>query len=406
VFGNLLDLLRAGSDETQAAIVTTVRRQQASIVVFDGFQGMRRSLPDEQVPGAFLYELGAKLALLGATTVVAMEGDASEPAIYSELTVSDAIISMRREQVGARTRRVLDVVKVRGTNPVLGSHPYIIDDNGIFLYPRFESTVEPDWTNERAQVGIPEIDAMLGGGLTVGTSSLIAGIPGTGKTLLGVHFALEGALRGEPTLFVSFLENAVQLRAKARMFGMDMEAAEASGALRLLILPPFDIEIDEVMWHICEDIESRGVKRLVVDSVSELERATAGVPQSFSTLSAFVTYLRSKRVTSYLTRDITTAVGPEITFADTPLAMVAENLLFMRLAEYRGQLHRLFSVLKMRFSAHERIIHEYAIRPDQRIEMLGPVPPAEGWLTGVARPLWDKGPPNEPQLQSQTTNAD
>jgi circadian clock protein KaiC len=335
--------------------------------------------------------------MLGATTIVAMEGDANQPAIYSELTVSDAIVSLRREHRGGGTQRKIDIMKVRGSDAMIGSHPFVIDTDGISIFPRFESLVqlrEPQWTGRRAKVGIPGIDEMLGGGLTVGTSTVVMGVSGTGKTLLGMQFAVTGAQAGEPGLIVSFNENAVQIRAKARMFGLDLEAAEASGLLRLLILPAFDINVDQVLWDICRDIEGRGVRRLVIDTVAELERGTSALNRTADVLAALTGYLRSNDITSVFTLDARAIVGPEVSIAETPVALVAENLLYLRLAEYRGQLHRLFSVLKMRFSDHMRSIHEYEIRPGRGIELLGAVPPAEGWLTGIARSTWDKGPGN------------
>ena len=94
-------------------------------------------------------------------------------------------------------------------------------------------------------------------------------------------------------------------------------------------------------------------------------------------------------MTSYLTLDLPTIAGPSLDFADTPLSIVAENLLLLRTVEYRGALHRVCSVLKMRFSDHERAIQEYAIAAGTGLRLVGPAPLGEGLLTGIARPLVD-----------------
>ena len=410
-FGSLPDLFRQGAAEAEDAIVATTRRQRAALVVLDGFGGMRRLLAGaaEEYPAVahFVYSLGAKLALLGATLLVVVEGEPEERDRYPELTVCDVILALRRERRGSRDRRLLQVVKVRGAAPLEGVHLFTIDDSGIVVYPRLETVVpaaEPAWTEGRAGFGLASVDALLGGGLTAGTASLIAGSPGTGKTLLGLCFAAEGARLDEPGLVVSFMESAGQLREKARAFGLDLAAAEASGRVRLLALPGYDLEADRIAALLREDVERRGVRRLVIDSAAELERSLATEARTSEFLAALVRYLRGRQVTSYVTLDVSTIVGTELEFTGTPLSVLAENLLLLRYAEYRGELRRLISVLKMRFSDHDRSIREYTITPDQGLRVVGPAPPAEGLLTGIARALAER-PPGEGRWEAAGREA-
>jgi circadian clock protein KaiC len=104
-------------------------------------------------------------------------------------------------------------------------------------------------------------------------------------------------------------------------------------------------------------------------------------------MASLAAYLRSRGVTTYMTVDVPTIVGPELSLAGNPLLAFAENLLLLRYAEYQGELHRVFAVLKMRFSAFDRALREYTIRDGVGIEIVGPAPRAEGLLTGLARPL-------------------
>ena len=396
---SLLDLLGEGPEETEDAIVATARSQHASLVVIDGFGGMRRMLTNDQAVAQFLYSLGAKLALLGMTTLVVLEGSPDEVGRLPEMAVCDVILALCSEEQGSRTRRLLKVVKTRGSAPLAGIHPYAIDGDGLSIFPRFESLSlggQPAWNPARAGFGNAGIDRMFGGGLNVGTATLAGGSPGVGKTLLGLHFMAEGARVGEPTLFLGFLESLEQLREQARLFGMDLAAAERTGQARFLVLPAHDLEADYIAGLLYKDVERRGVRRLVIDSAAELERAIGATERKSGFLSALVTYLRSRQVTTYLTLDIPTIAGPTLEFAETPLSLIAENLALLRSVEYRGQLHLVLSVLKMRFSTHERGIYEYAIKAGQGIEIAGPAPLGEGLLTGVARSLVDI------PLQSQT----
>jgi circadian clock protein KaiC len=169
---------------------------------------MRGYLADDQAAAHFLYSLGAKLALLGATTRVIVEGD-PDNAGYPELTVCDVIVALRRERLDSRHRRVLEVFKSRGSTHLDGTHPFLINDAGLAVSPRFESVVaatEPASQPGRAAFGITDFDPLIGGGLNVGTATLVAGTPGVGKTTLGLRFIAEGARAGEPVLFCGFME--------------------------------------------------------------------------------------------------------------------------------------------------------------------------------------------------------
>ena len=389
-FASLTDVLRQGADETIDSIVATARERRARLVILDGFRGMREILAHQEQIVHFLYTLGAKLALLGATTLIVVEGDADESARYPELTVCDAIIALRRRIQGNRSRRLLEVVKIRGAAPLEGIHPYTISADGLTVYPRFESIVaarEPTWDPDRVEFGLPDVDALLGGGLTVGTTTLAAGGPGVGKTLLGLHFVTTGARHEEPALFLGFMESAVQLRQKARMFGLGLDAAEEARLVRLEILPAYDVEADRVADLLVRDIERRGVRRLVIDSAGELEHSMTGDDRKVPFLAALVGYLRDRSVTTYVTLDINTIVGPALELAGTPRSVLAENLLVLRYAEYHGQLHRLFSVIKMRFSDYDRGLREFTMRPGHGLQLLGRPPAAVGLLTGIAQPI-------------------
>ncbi|MBV8716277.1 MAG: AAA family ATPase [Chloroflexi bacterium] len=395
---SLPDLLEQGAQQATQAIVTTAQKQNASLVVLDGFRSIRGFLADDQAAAAFLYSLGATLALLRTTLLVLVEGDATDRIRDPEQSVCDVILALHRVIRGGGHRREIEVLKVRGAAPLAGLHPFTIDARGITIYPRLESVVPTDtpaWTSARAGFGIPKVDALIHGGLNVGTATLAAGTPGLGKTLLGLHFLAEGARQGERGLFVGFTENSSQLRAKARTFGIDLEAAEAAATIALLTIPPHDLDADLVAWLIRERVEQGDVQRLVIDSATELEGGLTSPQRAAMFMASLAAYLRSRSVTTYMTVDVPTIVGPELSFAGNPLLVFAENLLLLRYAEYQGELHRVFAVLKMRFSAFDRALRIYTIRDGVGIEIVGPAPRAAGLLTGLARPIGS--PPEQEQ---------
>jgi circadian clock protein KaiC len=287
--------------------VATARAQHAELVVLDGFRSIRGFMADDQAAAHFLYSLGAKLALLNATTLVVVEGDPDEATRYAELTVCDLIVSLRRERQDSRHRRLLEVLKARGSAPLAGVHPFNINNTGLVIYPRLESVVtatDPAWSPGRAAFGIADLDVLVGGGLNVGTATLLAGSPGVGKTTLSLHFTVEGVRANEPVLYLGFMESPAQLRFKAHEFGMDPGAAETRGEVRLLVLRGHDLEADEVAALLAEDIEHRGVQPLVIDSAAELQRAVGSAARIPDFLSALVSYLRGRKVTTCLTLDV------------------------------------------------------------------------------------------------------
>lgn len=389
-FVNLSDLLREGVPAAEDAVVAAARAQRAALVVVDGYAGMRRMPADPAAASSFVYSLGAKLSLLGVTTLFAVEADPIDRERYGELTVCDVVLALRNVQQGTWDRRILQVLKVRGAASLNGIHPFTIDDDGVHVHPRFESIVAPDpgaWSDERVQCGIAALDALLGGGLNLGTATLVAGTPGAGKTLLALHLLVEGARRGEPGLFVGFLESPEQLRAKARAFGLDLAVAEQSGLVRLLVFPGYDLNADRIGEELRIDVAVRGVKRLAIDSFSELERAIYTEDRKPNFLAALVHFVRGQGVTAYLAMDVPKIVGVELDLAGTPLAVFAENLLLLRQTELLGEMRRILAILKMRFSAHDSTVMEYALEPDRGVRLLGPAPLAVGLLTGLGHPI-------------------
>jgi circadian clock protein KaiC len=378
---SLADLLEVGPTEAEEAIIATMREQRAALVVLDGFRTMRRYLDDDLLIGHFLYSLGAKLMLRGATTLVTIEGETESPTRYPELTVCDIILGLHRERQGGRHRRLLDVMQARGAAALDGVHPFTISAQGITVHPRLESL-------QRAGFGIQDIDALLGGGLTVGSTTMVAGSPGAGKTLLGIHFVAEGLRSEDAALFITFRETADQLRERARVFGLDLAAGEAAGRVRVLALADYELEADRVANLMREDLERREVRRLVIDSAAELERGVAPEQRKPEFLAALASYIRARGVTACVTLDVPKTVGQDLDLVGTPSSVLAENLLLLRDVEYLGQPHRVIAVLKMGFSGYERSIRQYEMVPGRGIQVLGVAPPVAGQPTETAdRPL-------------------
>lgn len=346
---NIYPLVVKSLIEATTALAQAVQEHHAALMIIDGLMTIRDLHPTTSDLRTFIYDLGATLAALECTTVVTSSateyGDGSP---LPEFTMADVILELGMRSVDVQTSRCIAAKKMRGISPRLGQHTLRTDGQGVSVFPRLETLYEPEdvgLSAERLSSGLPELDAMLAGGIPAGGSTLIAGSVGTGKTLLCLQFLLEGARRGEKGLFVSLRETPRQLVDKDRALGMDLEPALRDGLITLLHHPVIEADADEITWELWREVERLAPRRLALDGVTELEWGL-GEARRRSYMAALADMLRRKGLTAVATKQIAQVVGPELDFSDTPLAVLAENLLLLRLAELRGELHRVLTKLE------------------------------------------------------------
>jgi circadian clock protein KaiC len=293
-----------------------------------------------------------------------MEGTGRDIAASSALTTADTIVGLEYGVVGGRHVRYLDVIKQRGAAPYAGLHTYTISDDGITVFPRLEALPlppPPAFVLQRAPFGLPELDALLHGGLTACTATILAGAPGVGKTTLALFWALHEATPDQSTLFVSFGEHPDQLRYKASSFKLDLEAYVASGALRLLRLSPIDIVPDIVANALLQALTPT-TSRLVIDDVAALLYVLGDRGGAF--LSALTAQMYSRGITTMFLLEIEATVGLRLNLMQSPLSVVSENIILMQHVVATGRLHRMLAVLKMRYSDFDQTLREVVLDGD------------------------------------------
>lgn len=361
---NVQHQLLSSLSETADTIVREAREYKAHMLVLDGFQGVLASSTTVAAPHQFLFDLSAKLSLLDVTTLITYDMATTHETSRSEMTAVDAIVVLSQELLGDQVLRTLQVVKQRGANPLLGRHSFKITDAGVICYPRQETVtqardVEPSM--ERVPFGLAPLDAMLNGGLNQGTTTIIAGAEGVGKTLLTLHYVTQGVASGQHTLLISFHETPQLLVAKGRAFGLDLQPALDSGTLQIYHYSSAELNADEVAHDLREVVLGGGVQRLVIDGLNEIERPLIERGRAHGFFASLITFLRSHQITSCITLEIDPVVGRELSFAGKNLAALADAILLMRRAETSGRPTYSMSVLKMRFSSHDRLAHEYVV---------------------------------------------
>ncbi len=199
---------------------------------------------------------------------------------------------------------------------------------------------------------------MLGGGLWRGTTTLLAGPSGAGKTTIGLQFALEGAAQGEPTLYMNFQENPTQLVRTIEALGVDLEQAQAGG-LDLVYASPVELQIDSIIVDMFRRIQQRGVRRLVIDAIGDLASAATDSQRLHDYLYALVQHFAVSTITSVLNFETTgnTISGDGMQNA---MSYLSDNVLLLTV-DGEERTRRRLRVLKTRVSAHDTKVREVVI---------------------------------------------
>lgn len=200
-----------------------VKRTNAKRLCIDSITAIAYQLDDRAKIRAFIFALGTALATLGCTTVLTSE--VSEMNKYSKYKVeefiSDAILRFDQIEVKDEPQRIMRIIKVRGRKHRSDDIYFKITKDGINIFPKLRVPLEHFSTTERISMGISALDDMLGGGIFVGSSTLITGSPGTGKSTLGLSFLADGLKNGETCLYAGFEESKKQVLRNAKNFGWD-----------------------------------------------------------------------------------------------------------------------------------------------------------------------------------------
>lgn len=361
---NIQHQLLSSLDEAADTIVREVREHKASLLVLDGLQGILMASTTATIPHQFLFDLSAKLSLLDVTAVITYDLSAVTETTRPELTAVDGMVVLGQDLIGDHAIRTLKVTKHRGTEPLDGRHTFKITRAGVTCFPRLESIAgsqDVDPPPERVGFGIPALDVMLSGGINRGTNTIIAGAEGVGKTLLSLHYLKHGIDNNQPGLYLTFHETPRQLIARAAHFGIDLQPALDAGTLQIQHYSPAEINPDEVAQNLRQALEQRQVQRLVIDGLHEIERTLIERGRAHHFFAALIAYLRSSHITTCITLEIDPVIGHELSFAGKNLSALSDNILLMRHIETRARKAHTLVILKMRFSAHDRLSHEYSI---------------------------------------------
>lgn len=286
---------------------------------------------------------------------------------------------------GAERRR-LRVFKMRGRQFHGGFHDFVIRKGGLDIFPRLVAGNHPDAGHEwkTASSGVPALDALVGGGLDYGTSTLIIGPSGTGKSTIGLRYAFEALNRDEKVLVVGFDETRGIFARRAKGLGMDTAPFVEKGQLTYRQVDPAELSPGELTDIIRNHVEDKGVSVVILDSLSGYQQAMPEENFLLLQMHEILTYLNQQNVLTFLILTQAGMIGQMHNPLD--LTYLSDTVLLLRYFEAEGEIRRALSVIKKRTGHHEPSIREFKI--DKNGVQVGPsLEGFRGVLTGT--PTYD-----------------
>jgi circadian clock protein KaiC len=379
------------SEVELAAVVDLIRSEAARVrptrVVLDSLSELRLLAERPLRHRHQLLEFKRLFSDLGCTTLMLDDKNfGAAPSDPHVLSLAHGVIELEQlaPEYGVPRRR-LQVSKLRGVKPREGCHDFVIETGGLRVFPRLVAAQhDAEFRPRPVASGNVELDALLGGGIDRGTTTLISGASGTGKSSLALLYAARLADQGEGVMLFTFDETAAIARARARALGLDLTAHIDSGQLALQQVDPAEISPGEFAHRVQRGVEA-GVGLVVVDSLNGYVNAMPGERYLVHQLHELTGYLNQHGVATVL---IATAHGmfgqTEMSFE---LTYLADTVISMRYFETQGEVRKAVAVVKKRSGRHENTIREIRFASGTGIEVGPPLVEFAGVLGGNPRYL-------------------
>jgi len=355
----------------------------AKRVVLDTLESLFSGLPNPAVLRSELRRLFRWLKDHGQTVLIT--GEKGEGALTRqglEEYVSDCVIFLDHRVVEQNSTRRLRIIKYRGSTHGTNEYPFLIDQGGISILPLSSLSLGHKASNARVPTGIARLDQMLGGrGYFRGSTVLVSGTAGTGKTSLAAHLAASTCARGERALYFAFEESAPQLFRNMRSIGIDLAPCVERGRLRVLASRPtlHGLEMHLVSMH--RAVEDFKPQVVILDPITNL--ISVGTPtEAHATLTRMIDFLKTRGITVFFTS--LTGATDVIETTDMGISSLIDTWLLLTVVREGGERNRTISIVKSRGMAHSNQSAEYRLGA-RGVEILDTYQGTGSVLTGSAR---------------------
>jgi circadian clock protein KaiC len=390
LFADLGSTLRSsGVEQALVQLLQRIESEEPDIVAIDSFKAIHDLGSSAAQRREVVYDLSVGMAASGATTLLVGEYTPEDLCVAPEFAIADGIMRLTTDRQELTTARQIEVLKLRGADYVTGRHFFEMGADGLTFYPRVRgpemSDEPPVDLADRVATGVAGLDALLLGGLPRASATMIEGGTGTGKTLVGLHFLIEGARRGEPGILFTLEETPAQIRAIASNFGWELAPLEAQGRLLIVYTSPVEFFIDRFLEVVRRQIERVGARHAVLDSLTSMSLGVPSQRRFRELVYALTKHFRAAGVTPLMTMEVAELLGTA-QLTGHGVSSTADNLILLRYVEIDGRLERAVSVLKARGTGHASELRRFQIdgRGARVGERFGDL---RGVLTGIPQPV-------------------
>lgn len=345
-------------------ILHAARNAKAKRIVLDSItQLFDHFVAEQSAVRRELLRIATTLKREGATVLMTAERNSEHGEISRhriEEFVADNVVILRNTLDRERRRRTIEVLKMRGGRHVEGEVPItLVADRGIVAVPLSSLRLEQQSSTKRITSGNAELDKMCSGGFFRDSVTLVSGATGTGKTLVVTNFLGGGVAAGERALLVGYEESRGQLFRNARGWGVDFEAMEAEGQLKVICLYPEAQSLPDHLLMIRELVEEFKPDRIAIDSLSALERIApeTGFREFLISLTSFI---KKREIAGLCTATDKSLVGGQ-SASEQHISTLTDSIILLRYIQKADFMHRGIMVLKMRGSEHDKQIRRFTI---------------------------------------------
>lgn len=361
--GQSYDLFEPSEVETMPLvdqIRETIETNEPTRVLVDPITELRHLAPDTRQFRTQVLSLIDFLKNQGTTIVLTSQAAASVPDDDLQF-LADTVISLSATD----GQRSLTVPKFRGSDFQTGPHTVTISDEGMSVWPKLDPTTHyRDGAISTLSSGVEELDALLGGGITTGTISFFTGPTGVGKTTTGLQFIIEAASHDQRSVLYSFEESKRTLLDRAEKLGMPLEGEIDTGNIVIQEIGTDEMTLDEFTYRIRSEVETEDAEIVMIDGIT-------GYKQAFNQddidpdhrLIKIGQYLRNMNVTGIVTNEVHQITG-DFRATDKNISHLADDIIFLRHVEYKGELQKVIGVLKRRTSDFETTLRRLSITED------------------------------------------
>lgn len=344
-------------------IISRVEEIGPTRLVFDSLSELRLLAQDSlryrrQVLSLKQYFAGKNITVVLVDDLTGESG-AHDAHLHS---LAHGVVTLERNtlEFGAARRR-LQVQKMRGINFIGGFHDVTIERGGLHVFPRLiASQHHTPFNSEPVTSGVAELDALMGGGPLRGTCALLTGPAGAGKSTVAIRYIMEACARGEAVTMYQFDERIGTLLARCRSMGLDPTPHIESGLLKVQQVDPAEITPGEFAWRVREEVETRAVKIIIIDSMNGYLVSMPEEKQLLLQLHELLAYLSQQGVLTLLVNAQMGLVGTMST-GQLNISYISDVVVLFRFFEAEGRLRKAISVIKNRSGFHEDSIRELAI---------------------------------------------